>query len=82
MLEDQSMKNVIKTLVNVFVSLELLEEVVLNQCKHIISQLYISFCMKLKMVELQRILPSDMGLMKNSFLNILGKVMPYSLNFK
>lgn len=82
MLEDQSMKNVIKILGNVFVNLELSEEVVLNQCKHIISQLYINFCTKLKMVELQRILLSDMDLMKNSFPSILGKVMLYSLSFK
>lgn len=82
MSEVRCMKNVTRTQGNVSVSLELLAEGVLNQCKHIISQLYINFRMKLRMVERRRILQSDMDLMKNTFQNIRGKVMPFFHNFR
>lgn len=76
------MKNVTRILGNVSVSLELLAEGVLNQCKHIIFQLCINFHMKLRMVEHQHILQLDMDLMKNTFQSIHGKVMPFFHNFK
>lgn len=76
------MENAIRTQDNVCVNLELSGELVPNQCKHIISRLYISFRTKQKTVELQRTLQLDMDSMTSTSPSILGEVTLFSLSSK